>query len=96
MVNKTATVNRMLHKVAKSSMKIKKKDEDVNEVLQYLKYILPNSSSTNDTSSNLAVLQQAIYYIHDLRGVLSNNDVIMMGDDTLPSASNLNKGTAVF
>ena len=88
----------MLHKVAKSSMKIKKKDEDVNEVLQYLKYILPNSSSTNDTSSNLAVLQQAIYYIHDLRGVLSNDDVIMMAGESFQSSKTMSitNGTSVF
>jgi len=67
-------VNNIILGVSSASKAISKNNKkngggDVDDVLKFLKEILPTSSS-----DDLAVLQQAIYYIHDLRGVLSSGD----------------------
>jgi len=67
MANENEAINKVLHNVSKSVKNIKN-DEDFDEVLSFLKQILPNSSS-----DDLNVLQQAIYYIYDLRSVLSSS-----------------------
>merc|ERR1712135_163725 len=67
-------VNNIILGVSSASKAISKNNKkngggDVDDVLKFLKEILPTSSS-----DDLAVLHQAIYYIHDLRGVLSSGD----------------------
>ena len=67
MANESETISQVLRNVSKSVNSMKS-DEEFDEVLRFLKQILP-TSSTDD----LNVLQQAIYYIYDLRSVLSSS-----------------------
>ena len=83
MVNKTATANRMLHKVAKPSMKIKKIKEEnqVNKLLCDLKSILPASSISSQNSENspeVGVIENAVRHINHLKSQLSREEIMML------------------
>ena len=82
MVNKPATANRMLHKVSKSSMKIKKVKEETQDVdyfLHSLNSIIPSSSSSKGNQfSEVDIIENAVSYIQKLKSQLSNEDIMML------------------
>ena len=80
MVNKPATANRMLHKVAKPSMKIKKIKEEnqVNQLLCDLKSISPVSGNDIENSSETSIIENAISYINNLKSQLSKEEIVVL------------------
>ena len=79
MANQVATYR----KVAKTSMKVKKNKEvvQVNQLLSDLKSIMSSSisyQSEREVSTQVGVIESAISYIHDLREMLSNKDLMIL------------------
>ena len=94
MVNKPATANRMLHKVSKSSLKVKKVKEETHQVqylLHSLNSIIPSSANASENMNpEINVIENAVSYIQKLKSQLSNEEIMML-DQMFSFATTVNK-----
>ena len=83
----------MLHKVSKSSLKVKKVKEETHQVqylLHSLNSIIPSSANTSENMTpEIDIIENAVSYIQKLKSQLSNEEVIMLNQMfILPTSAN--------